>query len=82
MGHYVAGVVTKVGPRVKHFTVGDQVYARPAEQVLSNYDLVSNQSNSVQAGHSQKLGRLGLKMSLVKHPAKLARAHEKLTKPD
>ncbi|GAB4000914.1 NADP-dependent oxidoreductase [Spirosoma daeguense] len=31
MGHDVAGVVTKIGTRVKKFNVGDQVYARPAD---------------------------------------------------
>ena len=29
LGHDVAGVVTKVGPRVRQFRVGDEVYARP-----------------------------------------------------
>lgn len=29
LGHDVAGVVTKVGPRVRQFKVGDEVYARP-----------------------------------------------------
>jgi NADPH:quinone reductase-like Zn-dependent oxidoreductase len=31
MGHDVAGVVTKVGTRVKKFKAGDEVYARPAD---------------------------------------------------
>ena len=29
LGHDVAGVVTQVGPRVRQFKVGDEVYARP-----------------------------------------------------
>ena len=29
LGHDVAGVVVKVGPRVKRFKLGDEVYARP-----------------------------------------------------
>ncbi|WP_010458226.1 NADP-dependent oxidoreductase [Acidovorax radicis] len=29
LGHDVAGVITKVGPGVKQFKVGDEVYARP-----------------------------------------------------
>ena len=29
LGHDVAGVVVKVGPRVRQFRVGDEVYARP-----------------------------------------------------
>ncbi len=29
LGHDVAGVVVKVGPRVRHFKPGDEVYARP-----------------------------------------------------
>jgi NADPH:quinone reductase-like Zn-dependent oxidoreductase len=29
LGHDVAGVVTQVGPRVRQFSVGDEVYARP-----------------------------------------------------
>jgi len=31
LGHDVAGVVTKVGTRVKKFKVGDEVYARPSD---------------------------------------------------
>ena len=30
LGHDVAGVVTRVGSRVRQFKVGDEVYARPA----------------------------------------------------
>ena len=31
LGHDVAGVVARVGPRVTHFKPGDEVYARPAD---------------------------------------------------
>lgn len=31
LGHDVAGVVLKVGPGVRKFTIGDEVYARPAD---------------------------------------------------
>jgi NADPH:quinone reductase-like Zn-dependent oxidoreductase len=30
-GHDVAGVITRVGPKVRNFTVGDEVYARPRD---------------------------------------------------
>src|SRR5688572_4274007 len=31
LGHDVAGVVTRVGSRVRQFKVGDEVYSRPAD---------------------------------------------------
>ena len=31
LGHDVAGIVTKVGPKANKFKVGDEVYARPAD---------------------------------------------------
>jgi NADPH:quinone reductase-like Zn-dependent oxidoreductase len=31
LGHDVAGVVVRVGPRVRRFKLGDEVYARPAD---------------------------------------------------
>jgi NADPH:quinone reductase-like Zn-dependent oxidoreductase len=31
LGHDVAGVVTRVGSRVRRFKVGDEVYGRPAD---------------------------------------------------
>src|SRR5204863_3030264 len=31
LGHDVAGVVVRVGPRVRRFKAGDEVYARPAD---------------------------------------------------
>lgn len=37
LGHDVAGVVTKVGNRVQQFKVGDEVYARPADQHIGTF---------------------------------------------
>lgn len=37
LGHDVAGVVTKVGARVKGFKVGDEVYARPADHRIGTF---------------------------------------------
>lgn len=37
LGHDVAGVVTKVGSRVKQFRVGDEIYARPADQRIGTF---------------------------------------------
>jgi alcohol dehydrogenase len=37
LGHDVAGVVTKVGNRVKQFKVGDEVYARPADHRIGTF---------------------------------------------
>lgn len=31
LGHDVAGVITKVGAKVSHFKVGDEIFARPAD---------------------------------------------------
>src|SRR6266540_2151599 len=37
LGHDVAGVVTKVGSAVRHFQVGDQVYARPRDLRIGTF---------------------------------------------
>lgn len=37
LGHDVAGVVVRVGARVKHFKPGDEVYARPADHRIGTF---------------------------------------------
>jgi NADPH:quinone reductase-like Zn-dependent oxidoreductase len=37
LGHDVAGVVTRVGSRVRQFKVGDQVYSRPADYRIGTF---------------------------------------------
>ncbi|SIT33700.1 alcohol dehydrogenase [Filimonas lacunae] len=37
LGHDVAGVVTKVGPAVQKFKVGDEVYSRPADYRIGTF---------------------------------------------
>ncbi len=37
IGHDVAGVVTQVGPGVRDFTVGDEVYARPRDLRIGTF---------------------------------------------
>lgn len=37
LGHDVAGVVVKVGARVKQFKTGDEVYARPADHRIGTF---------------------------------------------
>lgn len=37
LGHDVAGVVTKVGSRVRQFKVGDEVYARPRDHRIGTF---------------------------------------------
>ncbi|GAA3961165.1 NADP-dependent oxidoreductase [Mucilaginibacter dorajii] len=37
LGHDVAGVVTKVGPGVRQFKVGDEVYSRPADHRIGTF---------------------------------------------
>jgi len=42
LGHDVAGVVTKVGSKVSKFKVGDEVYARPADNRIGTFaELIS-----------------------------------------
>jgi NADPH:quinone reductase-like Zn-dependent oxidoreductase len=37
LGHDVAGIVTRVGPAVRSFTVGDEVYARPNKDRIGTF---------------------------------------------
>ncbi len=37
LGHDVAGIVTKVGSKVRKFKVGDEVYARPADHRIGTF---------------------------------------------
>ncbi|WP_454832511.1 NADP-dependent oxidoreductase [Pseudoxanthomonas wuyuanensis] len=37
LGHDVAGVVTRVGPRVRQFKVGDEVYSRPSDRRIGTF---------------------------------------------
>jgi NADPH:quinone reductase-like Zn-dependent oxidoreductase len=48
LGHDVAGVITKIGPRVTKFKVGDEVYARPEDYSIGTYaQLISIKENDV-----------------------------------
>jgi NADPH:quinone reductase-like Zn-dependent oxidoreductase len=48
LGHDVAGVITKTGPRVTKFKVGDEVYARPKDHRVGTYaQLISIDENDV-----------------------------------
>ena len=37
LGHDVAGVVTRIGPRVRQFKVGDEVYSRPDDMRIGTF---------------------------------------------
>jgi NADPH:quinone reductase-like Zn-dependent oxidoreductase len=37
LGHDVAGIVTRVGPKVKQFKAGDEVYARPRDHRVGTF---------------------------------------------
>src|SRR6185295_14868984 len=37
LGHDVAGVITKIGTKVTRFSVGDEVYARPADHSIGTF---------------------------------------------
>lgn len=48
LGHDVAGIVTKVGPRVSKFKAGDEVYARPADFRIGSFaEYISMHENDV-----------------------------------
>jgi NADPH:quinone reductase-like Zn-dependent oxidoreductase len=48
LGHDVAGVVSKVGPGVTKFKVGDEVYARPADYRIGTFvEFISVNENDV-----------------------------------
>lgn len=48
LGHDVAGVVVRVGPRVRRFKVGDEVYARPDDLRIGTFaELVAVKEDSV-----------------------------------
>ena len=48
LGHDVAGVVARVGARVKHFKPGDEVYARPADHRIGTFaELIAVQEKDV-----------------------------------
>lgn len=48
LGHDVAGVVVRVGPRVRQFKVGDEVYARPDDLRIGTFaELVAVKESSV-----------------------------------
>lgn len=55
LGHDVSGVITDVGPEVRGFQVGDEIYARPrdlrigtfAEQIAIDYDDISLKPTSL-----------------------------------
>lgn len=48
LGHDVAGVVTRVGPRVRQFKVGDEVYSRPPDHRIGTFaEFVAVNENDV-----------------------------------
>ena len=48
LGHDVAGVVVRVGPRVRQFKVGDEVYARPDDFRIGTFaELIAVKEGSV-----------------------------------
>lgn len=48
LGHDVAGVVVRVGPRVRQFQVGDEVYARPDDFRIGTFaELIAVKEDSV-----------------------------------
>lgn len=48
LGHDVAGIVTRIGPRVRQFKVGDEVYSRPSDLRIGTFaEFVAVNENDV-----------------------------------
>jgi NADPH:quinone reductase-like Zn-dependent oxidoreductase len=68
LGHDVAGVVTRVGSRVRQFAVGDEVYARPAdgrigtlaERIAVNQDDVAPKPKNITMVEAASIPLVGL----------------------
>jgi NADPH:quinone reductase-like Zn-dependent oxidoreductase len=68
LGHDVAGVVTRVGPRVRQFKVGDEVYSRPddfrigtfAEFVAVKEDSLAIKPNNITMEEAASIPLVGL----------------------
>ena len=68
LGHDVAGVVVRVGPRVRQFKVGDEVYARPddfrigtfAERIAVKEDSVAIKPKNITMEEAASIPLVGL----------------------
>ena len=68
LGHDVAGVVVRVGPRVRQFKVGDEVYARPddfrigtfAERIAVREDSVALKPKNISMEEAASIPLVGL----------------------
>lgn len=68
LGHDVAGVVVRVGPRVRQFKAGDEVYARPddlrigtfAERVAAKEDSVAIKPRNISMEEAASIPLVGL----------------------
>jgi NADPH:quinone reductase-like Zn-dependent oxidoreductase len=68
LGHDVAGVVTRVGPAARGFTVGDEVYAKPdkdrigtfAELIATNQDDLAHKPTSLSLQEAAAVPLVGL----------------------
>src|SRR3954451_24769039 len=68
LGHDVAGVVTRVGPAARGFTVGDEVYAKPdkdrigtfAELIATNQDALALKPTSLSMQEAAAVPLVGL----------------------
>jgi NADPH:quinone reductase-like Zn-dependent oxidoreductase len=79
LGHDVAGVVVRIGSRVRRFKPGDEVYARPADgrigakkedfaDVLRDYDVVLNSLDQVTLEKSLRVLRPGGQLISISGP--------------